>query len=763
MCSWRRIISFLMILCVVLSCCGCGSKSTVGRYSVSGTLVGVVDVEQLASNRFTQLESDGQKPLPNYGLEGYKLVCENENLALYINENVASVRVVNKSNGYVWGALATEDPENLNDTWGGFAQSVVSISYMDKTGATKLMGAGSEKAKRKYKYLDNGFTCSVDFGNKVDITLDVTVTLEQDRLHFAVDDETIKENGKNYVEMLYFIPFMGSTVADENDGYLFVPDGSGALIRYQKPKNYLKTYSERVYGLDYAIDNLNELNDLKSNRPIETLKENSTVTMPVFGVTHGVNANALFGRISSGDSYAYINASPAGVVTDYNWATASFVYRQVYSQPTSKNGAGVPVVQKTRNTVNPELDMYFLSGNEANYSGMAAKYREILKEDGKLENNIGKTDTQLFLDFVAADIEKQAVGSSEKIVTNLEYLKKAVEVLNENDVDKVALSILGWQKNGLSGYRKSDIFKKTVIGDFGDLSKLKDLLSKNGGELSLYSDPLRAKEIQINSRVDSAITLSQSPICDTAVDAKEFLGDTWYLKIDVGMKYLKEQFDLINKNKISLAIDGGNLLYGEYLIDDFVSREQNKKFFAEKIAEISKAQGGLTLYNPNEYLLPYVSVYRNIPTSCNQEIYMTDSVPFIQMVLSGNMVLVAPYANENFYSKIDLLKCVEYNMYPSFILTEEVNLNLDKTTLKGRVSTCFDNWKDTICDIDSFVGTALSNVRGKQILRHQRLNETVFKVSYENGDMYINYGKESFKTPDGSVAEPESFCFCEVE
>mgnify|MGYP006874654958 CR=1 FL=1 len=210
------------------------------------------------------------------------------------------------------------------------------------------------------------------------------------------------------------------------DDYLFVPDGSGALIRYQKPKKYLKSYSERVYGLDYAIDNLNELNDLKSNRPRDMLKANSTITMPVFGVSLGVNQNAILGRVSKGDSYAYINASPAGVVTDYNWATASFIYRQVYSQPTSKNGAGVPVVQKSRNTVNPEMEIYFLSGENANYSGMAAKYSEILKDEGILKDNINNTESNLYLDFIAADVEKQLIGNKEKTVTSMEYIKNSL-------------------------------------------------------------------------------------------------------------------------------------------------------------------------------------------------------------------------------------------------------------------------------------------------------------------------------------------------
>lgn len=48
----------------------------------------------------------------------------------------------------------------------------------------------------------------------------------------------------------------------------------------------------------------------------------------------------------------------------------------------------------------------------------------------------------------------------------------------------------------------------------------------------------------------------------------------------------------------------------------------------------------------------------------------------MQMVLSGRMTLAAPYANDSFYSRTDLLKCIEYNVVPSFLLTQEANQDL---------------------------------------------------------------------------------------
>ena len=199
--SYRKRIVVLAMVCLILLTTACGANVK-DDYVVSQALLGNVEVEQLSSNRFTQLEPEGTKPIPEYKLEGYTLVAENDKLALYVKEEVAGIRVVNKESGYVWGALENEDPEDLNHTWASFAQSVVSISYMDSTGASKQIGAGNKNAECDFTYFDGGFTCAVDFGRKVDICLEAKVTLEEDHITFSIDDASIQETGDNYIESL---------------------------------------------------------------------------------------------------------------------------------------------------------------------------------------------------------------------------------------------------------------------------------------------------------------------------------------------------------------------------------------------------------------------------------------------------------------------------------------------------------------------------------------------------------------------------------
>lgn len=755
MCSYLKRAMALLLACLMLLTSACAADVK-DDYVVSEALLGNVEAEQLSSNRFTQIEPEGAKPLPQYKLEGYTLVAENDKLALYLKEEIASIRVVNKESGFVWGALESEDPENLNHTWFSFAESVVSIDYMDETGAIKQIGAGHKDAECEYEYFDGGFTCAVDFGRKVDICLEVKVTLQADHITFSLEDSSIRETGDNFISSVYFMPFMGSTQEDQTDGYMFVPDGSGALIRYQKAAKYLKSYSERVFGMDYAIDTLNELNDLDSNRPVEFLKTENTVTMPVYGLTLGVDREAVFGRVVQGDSYAYIKAAPAGLTVAYNWVCASFLYRQVYSQPISQNGAGVPVVQKNPNTVNPALEVYFLTGSNANYSGMARHYRDILEKEGSLRNNLSAAAPQVALDFVAADIEEGLLFNSTKEISSLEYMEKAVQQLE--GLENIALTVKGWQKGGLSGYKKSQLHQTTQLGSLDELAQLQKALQEKKGTLLLYSDPLRGTEVQVSSRHDVGITLSQSPIKRVSLNEDSFLEDVWYLKPQLAMENLQKQLQLVRDHGLTMAIDGGDLLYGEYLVGEFVSRESMQESLAASYESMAD-QEGLTLFNPNQYLLKYTSVYRNTPVSGSQDLYETDSVPFLQLVLSGNMTMIAPYANHGFYSKIDLLKSIEYNVYPSYLLTEADNLDLADTTLTEESSTKFTNWKATIEASYAFVVPVLEQVHGQKMLQHTRLNHTVFAVTYENGTVFVNYGPTDYVLEDATVIPAENAKF----
>ena len=126
------------------------------------------------------------KALPQLALDGFSLVAENDTLGLYLREQYACIRVLDKATGYVWGSFREDEPEDLNETWARFGNSVVSLECIDSTGMTKKAAAGQDEASRRYTWLDDGFTCAVDFGEEINIAVTVSVRLGENRLLFSV-------------------------------------------------------------------------------------------------------------------------------------------------------------------------------------------------------------------------------------------------------------------------------------------------------------------------------------------------------------------------------------------------------------------------------------------------------------------------------------------------------------------------------------------------------------------------------------------------
>ena len=404
----KRFVSAAIAAAMVMSLSACGKKQP---ETAPGDRIQGYSKYSDSSNLYTHMNDTSKAgTLEGMTLEGYELIGENQQLALYLREESASIRVVDKKSGYIWGALRQDKSDDLNKTWSAFANSIVSIMYYDEMGSTAKTGAGHEDNQCTFQKIENGVTVHVDFIEKdkstkkeSTISLSASVQLVDDHVRFSLDDRSIKENGDNRLGQVYFAPFLGSTVGDEISGYMFVPDGSGALIRFQRPIKYLTGYSDRIYGSDYSIDNTYTVGDLNANRTNDFLKSSETVTMPVYGISHGYDSNALFGYVESGAEYGVVMAEPAGIVTDYNYATTYFLYRQAYMQPTERDGSGVQIVQEKPNTVNPVLSVYFLSGEDASYTGMAHCYRNILQVQGVLPG-AGLSDPKLMIDFIVADI-----------------------------------------------------------------------------------------------------------------------------------------------------------------------------------------------------------------------------------------------------------------------------------------------------------------------------------------------------------------------
>ena len=703
---------------------------------------------EVLTNRHTQYK-EVQEAQCLLTTEGFEEKLNNGTLSVWYNKDMEALRIVDLRSGYVWGCIDEKDEYGLNKKWTARATSMLHITYFDLKGKAESCALSDKTFNADFKWKKDEFSCKVT-AKKLGISFSFTGKLKGGSFTFAMEDKSLKEAGKSKLGTLSFMSFMGSVYEDTVPGYMMVPDGAGALIRFQKKKAYLSGYSRKVYGSDLSIDNDEAASNLNGNRTDDYATEENQLSFPLWGIVHGENQNGFLATVDSGELYTVINAIPAGAqnqTVKFSRAYADFVYRTEYNKRVS-NTKVVLQPQEEANNVNPVLTFTFLTGEEANYAGMADIYREkLLKNQALPENEIAKDgDISLLLHVAGSEVKEGFLANGLAELTNVEQAENMLDALAKSDITNVSMMISGWNKGGYHGgaYGSTKFEKK--VGSEKEFKALQEKLEKQGGSLALVLNTVTANEDQININQDVALDATLDSIVKTIPNKSLMYQDTYYLRHAKVIEAMEKAFD--DLEGFHLLLEGSaKYLHADYTIDNEKTRDAVMR---ELTKTVEKAKKGLFFDAGNLYMLKYAEKITDIPMSNSQYIYETDTVPFLQMVLRGSVEYYAPYSNLGFYSDASILKMIEYGAYPSFIVMGADNFSISDTPLENHFSLNFKDWEDKIYYVYGQVNEALSKVKGAAIISHYAENEGVYRTTYDNDiAIYVNYNNEDYVTAEG--------------
>ena len=204
-------------------------------------------------------------------------VGETESLSLFFNFEQPGIAVQDRRNGYIWKSFVSPDEfglEGVNKKWRNVMKSLFTFNYyaafvpvqfelrVDRskpheyyrkmylpqlTDVRSFVSAEGQKHELDIKRIENGVSVTYQFGSLgIHITVDIYVEENELRVEFPVSG--IEESKTFAVADIQVLPFFGAAGADE-DGYIFYPDGSGALtyLRKEKPP-VVERYVWPVFG-----------------------------------------------------------------------------------------------------------------------------------------------------------------------------------------------------------------------------------------------------------------------------------------------------------------------------------------------------------------------------------------------------------------------------------------------------------------------------------------------------------------------------------
>jgi len=684
---------------------------------------------------------------------GFDFVSETDSLKLYVKERYFQIAVLDKLSGYVWYSSYPDYLQlGLSGTSRFFIESGVIIEYYNLDNIlvedSKSYVSGSKynvEVAYDYESVPSGFKAHLDFTDQA-IEFDVLVKIEEGRLIVTLpidslvegdiekpvlnlDGSTTIKKTSYRLKAVYLFPYFGSNNYEIN-GYAMIPDGSGALIRYTDVRSST-AYTKRIYGTDEG------LSAFIAESSTYYLQNELTASFPAYGINHGYQQAAFLAVINEGDAFAEIHSYPYGYNSyTINTTFFKFIVRERYTIQTSSNASdSFQLINTEPYPTDYEVEYHLLSNSDASYSGMAEKYREIMALDQETAQG-----ASLNLTLIAQDYKGGLFGKDYVEMTTYEDVVSIVAELKSLGIDDMEIVYTGWNKGGYYDNESAKPVAASNLGGKREFLEMMAYLSENNIEIRFHSNPLIAFSAKLGSGVVKKLTLSS--FATTAVRSSLFAYTYYTSPADIAENFLKYDrlYDALGIDSLAFSTVGSSLFSYR---DDSVNHYRNETIdiITSEVGQLSDYSIGL--YQPNSYLWHLTDSYYQAPIESNKYAYITDSIPFIQMVLSGSTRLYSAYVNYVSDYQLFALRLIEYGMEPAFLITLESTHKFRYTNSQHVYTSEYALWKDIIVSMSSEVGEVTDIVGGASMVNHRYVQEGVAEIIYDNGvTVYVNFTDE---------------------
>ncbi len=684
-------------------------------------------------------------------VDGHHLVAANENYELYLYEPALSIIVKNTKTGAVMESTVRNEERlgNVNETWKGFLQSGIVVELQEETNTMqKKLGIEGSGAQVSVELIPGGFHAKLDYPTQ-ELGFEVEVKLYDDgSITACIPESSIYENADNKkIGNIYVFPLLGSSRLDEKDGYMFVPDGNGALIYLDnKDGRFDSGYVQKVYGSDIGVGESYVLSLLWDR--YETHNDAEMILAPVYGMVHTGDEMGYLAIIESGDEEASIYATPNGAYSDYNWIAAAFRKCTTYIQPTSNSGGSVTkVTDRIKYDIN--VRYMFVDGADANYAGLAKRYRDYLIEKDKL---VKVEDTfKIRLDFLGMDVENWMLWKKDAPVTTVDNIREIYSDLEQEGVTDILSIYKGWQDGGIFDLPVTSYDVAGSIGGARDLSKLMDECEAKNIDFYLFTDGVRANTETGNTTFDTVKKMDKRLYTQNTYQNvyREFVYWTPQKTLE-NLKTLQKNLAKKGINKLALS-EIGNTMFTYTMGDTMQTRLVSKHLYEQALQQTSTSMD-LMLEAPVQCYWQYAKAIVDMPISDSDYIYTDQSVPFLSIALKGILPMYGDYVNFEANEREYFLKLVETGIYPSFYLTYKNPSELIYTNSSNVYTSQYSVYRDQILSYYDELRQINERTKNSMIVNHEITDTGVTIVTYDNGvKLYINYSEKEQKADNVTV------------
>lgn len=598
----------------------------------------------------------------------------------------------------------------------------------------------------------------------IQITVTVYYELAKNGFKMTVDCDKISVDGNATLTAVYLLPYYEAAFATEN-GYMLLPDGSGAIIDFGNKNLNLSDVAIPIYGNDEAIT---------TKQKTEYAER---ATMPYFGIAK--ENKGTFAVIEKGDALATVYSTLSGRALPVSTAYCGFNLRpfemitlQSVSTSTSYN------IYSSQHYKGEISVLYMLlNATDSNYSKMAAIYRNYLAQNGFLNKN-SNSGYPLSIEFLGAIGKiKNFLGipyTKTYALTTFDDALSVISSLKKGSSEEITVKYTGWCNGGLVQKYPEKISLVSKLGSKKEFQSFNNTLK--GWDITCYYG-IQLQQINhklLNSRVNvlkkgvkclyndvahkSLFNLAtMQPLTEKSFQTNQneplsYLLSPVHLssltkKVDNGFNSLGAEYTAFE--------DLGSLLYSDFSKKNYTNRQES----LETIRKTLDSKENFSVNAGDIYTLKNAKHIYNMPLTSSKKLVYDREVPFTQMVLHGYVSYSGEAINLSDNPDTALLKAVETGAILHYTFATDNTDQLKNSDFNHYYSVLYDTWDESIENHYHKIASTQKKLSSQLIVEHKYLADGVTLTVYEDGtSVVVNYTKTPFEYSGETVA-PMNYCY----
>ena len=570
--------------------------------------------------------------------------------------------------------------------------------------------------------------------------------LQGNDLLVSVDLENIiTTEGYNLTQVSILKDFGATRATDE--GYVFIPDGSGSIIENNLATNSMDNIMIPFYGEDEA----------------KAMTEGTSAAInnvfPVWGLKK--NDNSVFAIVENGAAIGGVKAQAHSNYLPYNVAYPYFNYQIVDS-------FGIEGVSLAFYDNIPDAEFavryHFLHGDESTYSGMARYYRTYLEKSGAFANAKAEAD-ELKLDVELIGSVKKTINyfgipiDTDYSITAFDEADEIMKLLREGGVANSEVLYTGITNGGMEHKAYGKLKFQKVLGGLDGFKKLVSSLEGNGTGVYAGIDFTKIYDegYGITDTEDVSKYLTRSSVIAGGIKEDGVITGGLFNWLVNPLRYagITEKFiDAYESvgSKTLYVESVGSQLNGNYSRTDGVTRYSSQILMEEMLTSLKDNGYAMKFGVGNDYILKYADSLVNVPTDSSNQRIESYSIPFVGMVLKGYIPYTSGSINLSANSETAVLQAIESGAGLHYLLVYEEQMNMQDTNYDQLFAVNYEIHLQDILANYKNLNEQIGHLTNVKIAEHEHLSDDVNLVTYEDGTkIYVNYGKEDYNTADGIV------------